>query len=372
MITPSMIVEHLGRYLPRVTNLFNDEIAATSASVGSGNVLTVVTPDPHGLSVGSPVTVSSGLVEVKINSAIVVNGFATFTTTSDHDLTEPRQADDLREITLAGFSDSAWNGTFEISDIPNRLNFTVPAPSGASAPTLNGGEVLRIERSVSVFGIQTVSTVPDANTITINLGSNTPDMNGVTLHALKIVTAVRVSGAADIKRAEDMYTRRGNNELWAFVVMTDLDVSKDRHSINDAYATFSVQDEMRLRLLQNFGVLVFFPTDNSVSGATAQELAFGEVYRSLLQVLYGFTGFATDEDGSTFATVSTGHGITEYRKAYYMQAYEWQTPVDITVDNGWGFWESVAFRDIGGSLSMNTLDNEEKFTLAIDLDDEPL
>ncbi|MCP4489030.1 MAG: hypothetical protein GY820_17210 [Gammaproteobacteria bacterium] len=373
MIQPSDIVTQLQTYLPRVTDLFNNTIDATSATIGASNIMTVVTPSAHGLSVGSTLTVRSGLIEVSIVDFILgSDDTILFECSTDHDLTEPKRVNDLTEIELDGFTDSSWNGTFEIDRVPNRLNFSINVPDGASAPVLNGNEVLRIERTVSVFGIRSVATVPDTTTLTVDLGTDVPDMTGLSLYNLSIVTGVRISAVATIERATDIYTKNANNELWCFVIMTDVDVSKDRHSISDAFLTATSQNEMRLRLMQNFSLLVFIPTSDNLAGENAQELAYGDVYRSLLSVLYGYGGFTKSEDQSNFIVVNTGHGREEYNKAYYIHVYDWQLAVDINSSNGFNFFESVAFRNIGGTLPINTLDNEEQLTLTINLDDEPL
>lgn len=367
-----MVVEHLGAYLPRATDLFNNTFQASSATVGAGNVLTVVTTASHGLSVNDVISIGSAIINIPITTYSILDEVITFECSVDHDLTEPRQINDQQTIELAGFTDAVWNDTFSIVSVPNRFSFSINVPSGASAPVLNTNEVLRSERPLSVFGLQTVATVPDATSFTVDLSDNVPDMDGLSFTSLTIATSVRIYAASDLARAEEMYTKSGNNELYMFVIMGDLDVSKDRHSISDAYGTFTSADQMRLRLLQNFFTLIFFPSSDSVAGENAQELAYGEVYSALLRVLYGFGGFAVDTDQSTFVTVSTGHGIMEYRKAYYMHTYDWQLPVDITIDNGFNFYSDVAFRDINGTFPMNTPDNEEKLTLAINLDDEPV
>jgi len=362
LLTPNDIVDHLGTYLHRATDLFADTIAVSSAEVGVDNVVTIVTASAHGLSVGSTFSVSAASVTIPIT------GFSSgrFETTLDHDLTEPKLVNDLTTITLSGFTDSAWNGDFEIDQIPNRYLFSVTNEN--SDPTLNGNEKLTVNRSISVFGINTVDSIVSPTSFTFT-AINAPDMETAEIDGMELVTKARVTAAANFDRADEMYTKYSDEKLWLFVIMTDADVSKDRHSINDSVATFSQQDEMRLRLLQNFSFVVFFPSSSELSGYAVQQLAYGEVFEALLNVMYGFGGFAKAEDGSNFVAVTTGHGVGQYTPAYYTQVYDWQLPVDITA-NGWNFFSSVAFRNIEGTLPMNTSDNLEKLTLSINLDEE--
>lgn len=369
MITPSQIVTHLGRYLPRLTGLFNDTLSA-SASV-SGSTLTVTTTTAHGLSAGSNITISAARVIVPIVGAVVNGDNIIFETSVDHDLTEPRQVNDMGQITLAGFTDAEWNTAHELLAVPNRLNFEVAIPDVVGL-TLNGNETLRVERSVSVLGIVQVASVIDTTSFTVTIPSSVPSLDTLSLDDLSVVTSVRVVGVSTLERAEEIYTKRGANKLWCFVMMTDTDISKDRHSINDGTASFSMQDEMRLRNLNHFSTIVYMPSSDSLAGASRQELAYGDVYTALLGCLYGYTGFNSIESGTKFAVVAGGHGPGKYTPAYYTHVYDWELPQDVTADNGFSYYESVAFRDMYMSLPMNTVDNAERYTLAINLDDEPI
>jgi hypothetical protein len=369
LLKPSDIVAHLGRYLPRVTDLFSEKIGG-SATV-SGSTLTVTTDAPHNLAAGHVVTLSTAVVAVPIVGATLSGETVIFDTAIDHDLTEPRKPNDMREIELSGFTDDAWNTKHDIKSVPNRFSFGVSIPDDVTSLTLNGNERLLVERSKSVLGMSQISNIIDPNTFEIEIPSNTPTLDGATISEVQVTAYVRVAGVSTLERAEEIYTKYQADKLWAFVMMTDADVSKDRHSINDGVATFSTQDAQRLRILNNFSIIVFFPSRDSLSGASRQELAYGEVYTSLLRVLYGFDGFSDADSGSKFVVVGTGHGPGQYNAAYYTHVYDWQFPEDVTAENGWNFYESVAFRDIHGLLPIDTVDNPERYTLAINLDEQP-
>ena len=366
MITPSMIVSHLGKYLPRVTNLFNESLSTSSTSVIPTNTLLIETTVGHGLVSGDYITISAGKIEVPI-----IDFFeGLFETSIDHDLTEPRKIYDMKTVELSGFTNPDWNSTFDILEVPNRIFFSVA--NDLPDPILTGSERLVVERSVSIFGIFEVQDVPTLTEFSIQLAANVSDITGTDFSNVEVVKRVRIAACSDIDRAVEIYTKQGADKIWAFLIMTPLDVSKDQTAKSDAYSTQTSGDELRMRLLQNFSIVVFIPTSNSLTGATAQELAYGEIYESFLKILHGFDGFFTAEDASKFVTISTGHGSGIYNTAYYTQVYDFQSPVDITFENGFDFYESTAFRDIAGDLSVNTPGNLEKLNLSIDLDDEPL
>lgn len=374
MITPRDIVLHLAEYLPRVTDFFSDNIDISKAVVNSGNVITVDTVSAHGLVSGSPILFVGGKTQNTIASIADEDpGETALIEFSDvHDFTTPNAVIKTEPLPCVGFNELEWNVTLAIIDVPTDKTVIVRYPSGATGiPTFTPGDAIGYEeRPLSVLGTQSVSSAPTTTQFVVTLDSGkVPSIPDGEILDLWATTGVRVAAADNIDRADEIYSKQPeSNDLWAFVIMNDVDVSKDRHTLNDSVASFSHQDEMRLRVLQNFSVVVFFRSADKISGATAQELAYGQVYIDLLNVLYGFGGFATDRDGSDFVTVTNGHGAGTSNVAYYTEVYDWQTPVDITVSNGFNFYDDVAFRKLNASWGMFTADNEEKLTLAINLE----
>ena len=374
MITPRDIVLHLAEYLPRITDLFSDSISISQAVVSSGHTITVDTTSAHGLIVGSPVLFIGGKTANTIASIVdeVADETALIEFDDVHDFTTPNETIQTEPLPCVGFDQSEWNVTLDIIDVPTDKEVIVRYPSGATGiPTFTPGDAIGYEeRPLSIFGTQEVSSIPTTTQFVVTLDSTkVPALPDGEILNLSATTSVRIAAADNVERADAIYTEQvATDDLWAFVIMTDTDVSKDRHTVNDSIASFTHQNEMRLKVLQNFSVVVYFKSADHISGATAQEIAHGTVYRDLLRVLYGFGGFATDEDGSDYVTVTVGHGAGTSNVAYYTEVYDWQTPVDITVDNGFNFYEDVAFRKLNASWGMFTADNEEKLTLAINLE----
>lgn len=369
MILPSAILAHLRSYIPRVTSLFNDTISASSASIGTDNLMTATTSTAHGLTSGQSVWVSSAICNTPITAVSIADGIASLTFDIDHDVVEPQAEYDVSQILLAGFTDTDWNGTFDIYAVPDRYTLQIEAPG--DAPTLNGAEVFQSERDLGTMGVQEIASVPSTTTFTISL-ENAPDLDGVTLTDFSIVTGIRIAGAANIQRAQEMYTQRTSGEFTAFLIMNDLEVSKTRTSFNDAVATSGGgMDDVRLLLMQNFAIVVFIPSNAMLGGTDAQELAYGDIYKAFLQVLYAYSGFVTDDINSNpFACVTRGHGPGVYNKAYFTEVYSWQISQYITDFSGFNFMQTRAFRDIGSTFDMFEVDSGAEMSMSIKLDED--
>lgn len=367
MITPRDVMEHLWRYLPSVTTLFNEELIITNVTVTGGIITGTITS-------GTPALNQKLLLSgIKVRNPITAyadngDGTARFTTANDHDQTEPHQRLDTQQLTLGGITPSIWNGSHDIIGVPNRRTFEINIPAGATVPTVPG---YLIEQPTGVLGIGTVTSVV-GNVVTIQPSEGIFHYDGV-VHQITVNTKIRARAAADITRAAAIYTKQQTLKPFIFVIMTDVSVSKDRHTPNDGLATFTKQDMRLLRLLQNFAIAVFIPTQDDVGGDSAQHLAYGEIYEALTKIFYGF-GFS-DQSAIDYVTVSAGHGPGLYNSAYYLHVYDWQVPNVVTFESGFDgqspFITDVAFRDINQSLYVNNSD-KAIMSMALDLDEEPL
>jgi len=363
LITPSDIVKHLKTYLPIFTDKFTELLTVTAASITAGNILNV-TSTAHGKSPGQSIVISNGTVRNSLTASSLGTGTVTFTTGTDHDLIKPSQPLDDQILTLAGFG-NVWDGEHDIIDIPNRRNFTVNLPSGeVAAPPVDGSQYL-IESLT--FGVQTINTVPTVDTFTVDLSAS-PVLPIGTVDNLKVISGFRIAAAADFNRAQAAYSKQNTGEAYLFVIMTDTDVSKDRHTFNDGVAGLTRQDEMLLRLLQSFSTSVFIPTTEDLSGVDAQDLAYGSLFSALIRALFGY-----EPDGSQirYLNVPSGHGPGEYNSAYYVHVYDWQLPDVINYEDSFLEQPDVAFRDIAQTLKLFS-DNEAEMIVNINLDDEPL
>ncbi len=369
MITPRDIVSHLRAFLPSVTDLFHSSITSTSASQ-AGGVITVGAV-AHGLILGQAVIVVNGLYENQLATVTLnLDGTTRFTTTDEHDLVAPKFPEDPQTLTLSGIG-APWDGTFQIDNVPNRETFEILTPAGETiAPDITSGQLVE-ERAAGVVGRQTIATVPNVDTFTINVPSNIPSLPTGNILQLQVMTGVRVVGAADFSRAEAVYTDQPATDAYLFVIMDDATVSKDRHSLNDSIASFTPQNLQKQNLLQNFTIAVFMPTAETDTAAfNAQSTAYSEIFQALLNVLYGFR-FDDPTTAERYVTVSTGHGpgVNANNTGYYSHVYDWQIPSVITFEDGFGEQADVAFRDIEATWDLLD-DPEAQLSVNIDLDEE--
>jgi hypothetical protein len=307
---------------------------------------------------------------------VVLNpdGTTRFTTTDEHDLTEARAPEDPTTITLSGIG-APWDGTHTLDNVPNRETFEIPTPAGETIPPVITSGVLIETRKAGITGIQTVATVPDADNFTFNVPAGVPSLPTGAIPNIVITTGARVTGAADYERATEIYTQQGAGNAYLFVIMSDANVSKDRHTNNDAIAAFTPQNLQKQIVLQSFTTALFIPTAANDAGAfQAQSDAYGEIFTDLLRVLYGFR-FSDPTTAQNYVTVSNGHGpgVRSNNTAYYTHVYDWQIPAVITYEEGFGtgFSADVAFRDISATFE-NFGDEEAPLTFGLDLDEEPI
>jgi len=363
LITPSEITKHLKTYLPVATDRFTETFTVASASMSALNILTVNVVG-HGKEIGDKVVISGGTVRNPLTVSAVVDDTVQFTTKYDHDQTKPMLSGDTQKLTLDGFTggDTSWNDDHQIIDVPNRRNFIV---DGSLAPTVDETQYLKENL---IIGVYPIATVPTADSFTIDF-SGSPSLPAGAIDGLTVISGFRISAASDFNRAKAVYTKQTTGEAYLFVIMTDGDVSKDRHTFNDGQASFTSQDMHLVRMLRNFSTVVFLPTDDDLSGADAQDLAYDTIYSALIRVLFGFT----DEDVVIkYSAVPVGDGPAEYNTAWYAHVYDWQLPTSLTFDDGFLPFGDVAFRDIVQTLNMFNNDTDAQMTANIDLDEDEL
>jgi len=363
-VTPSQIVRHLQTYLPLFTSAFTETLTITGAVMGASNTMTV-TATGHGLSPGDSIVLTNGTTRNPLTGAVLDGDNVIFETGYDHDVTAPQLFDDPDTLTLGGFG-GVWDGEHDIVDVTNRQHFTLALPTGETlAPVLGGSEYLIDSIPLGAF---TVITTPTADTFTIVFSDVAEQPQG-TVDGLEVITGFRIYAAADYERAKAAYTKQSGAKLCLFVIMTDTDVSKDPHTLNDAIAGFTAQDERLLKILQNFSTSVFIPTTGDLSGADAQDLAYGTLNTALLSALFNTT-IATDSL-IPYVTVPAGNGPGEYNTAFYTHVYDWQLPSVINYADGFNQVPESAFRDIAQTLDLMG-DDQAQLTQNVDLDDDPI
>lgn len=349
MITPDIIVRHLQQYLPLFTGVFSESLTITAAQA-FGLAVTVTAPD-HGLSVGRPIIVTAGGVRNAIVDAWSISETVTrLVLAQEHDLIKPSQSGDPQTVTLGGIG-APWDGDRQIVGVASRLEIDIANPTGeTAAPVLQAGAHVLEYRAAGLQGIWSVASVVDNDSFTFEV-SGVPSLPTGQVDGLEIVDGVRVAAAADIDRAEAFYTKQGQGKAWLFLIMTDVDASKDRHSQSDAKAANTPGTLGRMTMLQHFATSLFLPTTKQSSGADAQVQAYGEIFRALVAALHCFRPEASTQ-ALPYRATTNGHGPGKYNTAYYMHVYDWEIPSVLTFEDGFTRAKTVAFRGLDADFRL--------------------
>lgn len=354
------IINQLRLILPKYSTRFGSNLSITSITA-SGGTATIITTGAHGLSNGQLVSLSNVETLTPI-AAFSKDGLVfTFTTPSDHDLTYGWLEHET--ITMSGFTDSAWNTSFTLQDVPNRDSFKVQSIN--SDPVLNGNEVLHEIRSDGVNGAYSVTVV---NTATFTISGSFIDGN---YSGGTVTKDVRIAGTVNIERAIEQYTEQNIGDLWGFVSMHDAEVSKNRHAVSDATSTPTTGTAIRERIVDGFSLYLVIKTTEDIAAQDAVDICRHELLSPILKSVYGarFTSGLTED--TDFRSILTGHGSVSYNRAIYVHVYTFELSMDITENDAVEPSDTRAYRDTNLTIERGTIDTPD-LTVTINQDDEPV
>jgi hypothetical protein len=353
--SPVAIQEHLMKYLPRLTDRFSDN-AIVSADIIAGTPQILRITDPlHGLSVNDPIVLIDSLID-NVISAVQDNGDGSyrFTTAEQHDLTQ----DYTTEIELAGFTDSQFNGIFQLLTVPGRNIFEIELPV---LPALTGNPVLREDREIGINGVFTITRIIDVDIYEIDL-TGKPFFTPQTIPILRRAKNFNINICVTADRATELYQSNGIGKNMIFIIMGVSNISKDQTITSDAIQQNSSGTESRPLNMNNFSLNVYFDTTNDVGGANASQLAYEEIYQVLLAVCSGIR--FDDFKESNYLTTLINHEPDLYEKAFYSHMYIFEYNFEITQEEQFltKFIESRRFNDSALGFS------EQQEGSTIDLD----
>lgn len=359
------VIKQLQAVLPKVTNLFSETANITSLS-RSGTTVTAITSTAHGLSTGSGVTIVGAQSPTTISSLTFLDGVATATTATAHDLTEGFQdgkSSDDPLITISGATEPEYNGSNPMLLVPNRFKFTYEVTGTPTSPATGTPKLLQTFNSG--YNGTHVVTVTNATTFTYEIteAPNSPAQGTIQAHI-----SIRVSGAIDPNKARESYTQNNINKLWAYVILGDNSISKDRHTLSDSTGTQGAGDDARYRMIMPFAVLVFVPATNEIAGRIARDQMEDVrpfLYKSLLRVTFD-TGMSSE---TKYGVIPEGDNFLDYNGAVYIHQFVFGTQTDIIYEDSVDPADSVAFRNI----ELQYLDElgTVELTANVNLDEEP-
>lgn len=349
------VINQLKTVLPKYTTALATSLSISEISVSAGTA-TVTTSTPHNLIAGREVVLSGVQTHTVIDAISKDANIVTIVTAAPHDLTQDWPEHET--VTLSGFDNEDWDKEFELVSVPSRYAFKIR--NTADVPeALTGNEYLLEIRNDGVNGRHLITQA----------AAKSFKFTGITLDGTytggTVQAGVRIGGAVTLEHALQQYTEQGLSDLWCFVVMDDLGVSRDRTSYSDAVSTKTASDDMRLRLIDGFQVVLIKNVTHDAGAVVAVDLFRHDMLAPILKSVYGVT-FDTGLTGSgDFKTIITGAGFVSYNLASFAYAYKFQVVMDITNEDAATADDSIAFRSIDYHEYLS--ENEEVDDMAVEI-----
>jgi len=332
------IVRTLQERLPFYSDAFSTQVAITSL-VSVSNVVTGTTAAAHGFYVGDKIHINNAVMPNALTSLTRVGTTATAITTNKHNLTIGIDS----TVTISGATEVEYNGTHTLLSVDSRNQFTFTVADSAVTPATGlpvleetiGARTLQ-GTQVGFNGYFTVQSVPTATTFSYL--STMPDLTAIGAPVL-IGPSTRITCAANLPEIEFNYTRQaseggraGVRDLYAFVVLGNVSISKSRSINADNIDTIALGDDPRQRQIKPFSVYVVIPTSKDLSGAIARDIS-----EDLAPVLYRSLVGTKPPSGLSELQwsniVSTGHSQTAWNAAFYIHEFTFETVADITFED---------------------------------------
>jgi len=360
----SDIVNQLASSLPIYADDFTDQISVSSLT-RSGTTVTVSCSANHGLSVGEQVFITGAQTPISIASLTRTGTIARIVTDSDHDITLNAGFD----VQTSGFNESEFNGTFVLSNVPNRrtIDFVV-ADSGPTTGTgtgllLNGSSPLQ-----QYNGLKEVTTIVSLTDFEYEISDSslfTPAAGTIVVKSLP-----RISSAISYDLIERAYTKQDSGKGWLFVVLGDAVADKNRNINTDSVDNLQVGNFFNQRLIQAVHLYLVLPAADETAGSSSRDRS-EELLKPICQSILSYR-FPSLVENSNNPLMITGHGAQAYTGPYYVHQYTFEATLQMGLSDIYQPDDHVAFRDISFTGKFDHGTGEDGVTADIDLDDQIL
>ena len=234
----------------------------------------------------------------------------------------PDGSDTLVDISNA--LDSEYNGNKKLLSViaRNKFQFEVDKTSPASTT----GAQLNEDKNYGYNGAFNATVVNDTSfTYTIPKSVGTPAVGDI-----DVQRKIRISGGISIDK---------------IVIMDDTVTSKQRSVNNDADAMRAPGSDPRQCLIQNFSVYVFVPAKNEIAARNGRDL-MEDVMLALFKSLLGYKPPTVLCEGAFNGITFVSHSTFAYNESYFIQRFQFQNLVDLTLGDTLKEDIDVAFRDM--------------------------
>lgn len=360
------VINQLLARLPQETDKFTDTYAL-SAMVHSAPTLTVDTSVPHLSKVNNLFHVIGARTPITISSFTRVDAVGTIVTAVPHDRTVEAKAS-LNTVTTSGATEAEFNSTFTILDVVDRNTITVTmtdaGPTTATGSPV-GDDLDRYDRSYN--RLLAVATAPSAVQFTATTsitGASSP-----LIGAASVRMRPRISGAIDLDRAADAYTKQGVDKYWAYVLLGDVVASRGLEHSGDAIDRQPLEESWKQQTQAPFSIAVFAPAKTDIAARAVQDSMrdlFGPIARCLLG-----KKFATQLSNSLCGAVNfVGHGTLQNTGGVYVHGFSFEAVEELGFGDTVGYNDNVAFRDVDMTVTpdLDAAQGDGEMTATAELD----
>lgn len=363
------IVNQLSSYLPFYSSYFSDTTTISSVSFSNGTV-TIVTDDSVSLEIGQYVFITDVVPLVTIQNLTVINENQLLIETSiDNGLTTTfdfktqisrTPTGNIPKAYLRGFTDTQYNGSFSIVDVPNRFNVIVQLPfTPTTMPAIEG--FIEKYAANNYDGYHAVSSVINDTTFTYEID---PTAIPITTNEGIVNYNIRISAAINIERVLKSYTAQNPSKYWLFACPDRIRVSKDRNIPNDSLTVFRLGQSLRQLLIEPFYLYVVVPTSTQLSAADAYD-SLNDVLYSILKSLLLFNTPSQTAVNSLYTLCFDNMDVFEYNTSYLVGVYSFFGNSVLTYRDSFNYKTNAPFRDV--DMTMNVEGKELTANINIDV-----
>jgi hypothetical protein len=270
-------------------------------------------------------------------------------------------------LRIRGDSDFQINGDFEVIDVPNRFYVKFKTTLPDNTYTINGAQVLNYAYNV-LDGRHTITSVPTLVTFAYNISDV---QNYQTVEPSVLHTNIRITGAADIERAEAAYTNwEGEgyieDKFYIFVTAGNSVASKDRNILNDATQVIGLGNDFRQKIIEDFDVNVFCPVSTDTLCFETRDI-LEDIKLALIGTLYGVPQIQQYVAQNNYIYTFVNDFDIVLNRSRLIHGYKFETVYNIGWCDAYKFGNLTPFRNI----NFNTVYENKNNTQYINLDVDP-
>lgn len=363
------VVDRLRENLPAYTDAFTNTLSVVSVTVDA-EVATATTALAHGLEIGNAAYLAGTQRNILLESFERSGIVGTIVTQEDHDLTTG-EASRRGGVNVINAFPLDMEGVFTAAGVPNRRTITVVMEDSGSESIVFGQLVGAAAYHQEINGLLSVASVPSPTTFTFAVPAGTPDPHSESVMSVR--TLPRVSMAINADRIQEVYTAQDAGDAWAFVVLGEVEASRNRKAQVDAVSNISQGSFFRQQVVQPFSIVVLVSCSDTVGGAEARDIA-----ETLLQPICQSILFSTFDSyltaGSHGAVQFVRHASVDYTPAVYTHEYMFEVVSELTFDDTVGHAPNVAFRDLATEITpdLDADQGDGQQDGSVNLDEVPL